>query len=888
MAKRSSKSKKASRKRRKAPIRVHEQAKTTDDRPVGELVSQLEDADTQDNKASIDALVSALGDDSGERKKAPGDEGPGAGEVEGSETGSHNAGDPDESAELHGGSESQVDDDASVGSSQDVQASTESGEFDELPVESSGELDETRELSDASDENRADAHEASDDDSSDEGNDGNSSESSVPGEENSDSGEDAEATEKDSADTKGLEASDASENADATASDDSADTKDVEGAGASEDADAAASDDSADTKDVEGSDASEDADDPEKKTEIALVSELPIDPDDNLKDVEGEASPRLVSIIESLLFAASQPMTVKKLRKVLKEPTKNQVRLALRHIMEASRERGIILSQVAGGFQLRTHPQNAQWVQAMLQAKPVRLTRPQLEALAIVAYRQPVTRPEVEDVRGVDSGAVLKVLLERELVQIVGKREDPGRPLLYGTTLHFLEFFNLQSLRDLPTLRDFSELSDHTKATLRNKLGESEAEALGQEVMGFAKRLADEKDEDTTVEAEAAESGEDVDTGADRRHDEGENNGVDELNREVANGDDPGDMSDTDEGAGDVEDDALGETESTDESTDTAGEEADEESQTVGADDKLPEEHDGPDVNEEEADASNEDRDDVSNEEEADASAEGEDSAEDDDKADEEGPDEGEAATENADAHEEESGLGKEGDSDEQDSDDSDTGDDEVEDPDEDSDEYEGSEGDEDSDSDDSDEYEDSEGDEDSDSDDSDEYEDSEESVSDDGSAEDSDSDSDEGSAENSEEYSDEGSAGDSDEEGSDEESSDEADSGEADEEVGVSESDTDAAEDDESDSDAPTDLDEERVVESDVAESDIDERELASDHVGEHSNVGAGPGAENRSDIDTDPHKKIVHTLDDVAAEAAVTDGDAVSDIAEEQDGDA
>lgn len=219
---------------------------------------------------------------------------------------------------------------------------------------------------------------------------------------------------------------------------------------------------------------------------VVLSDVLPLDPEDDLRHVEGEASQRLVSILESLLFSAAKPLSVKDLRKVLQETSQHQIQLALRHLMQVTQTRGVVLAQVAGGFQLRTHPDNAIWVQKMLQAKPARLSRTQIETLAIVAYRQPVTRPEIDDIRGVDSGAVLKSLLERELIQIVGRKEEPGRPLLYGTTVRFLEFFNLRGLRDLPTLRDFRDLSDESKATLRQRLGDLQiAEALGQGVLGF-------------------------------------------------------------------------------------------------------------------------------------------------------------------------------------------------------------------------------------------------------------------------------------------------------------------------------------------------------------------------------------------------------------------
>ena len=218
---------------------------------------------------------------------------------------------------------------------------------------------------------------------------------------------------------------------------------------------------------------------------VQLSDEIPLDPEDDLRDVQGEASPRLVSIVESLLFAAPRPLSVGDLRRLLQETSKQQIQLALKHLMAASAGRGVVVAQVAGGFTMRTHHENATWVQRLLQAKPTRLSRSQLETLAMVAYRQPVTRPEIDAIRGVDSGAVLKVLLERELVHIVGKKDEPGRPLLYGTTLRFLEFFNLRSLRDLPTLRDFRELSEESKATVRSRIGEVHAEALGQGVLGL-------------------------------------------------------------------------------------------------------------------------------------------------------------------------------------------------------------------------------------------------------------------------------------------------------------------------------------------------------------------------------------------------------------------
>lgn len=122
--------------------------------------------------------------------------------------------------------------------------------------------------------------------------------------------------------------------------------------------------------------------------------------------------------------------------------------------------RGILLGEVAGGWQFRTRPENAIILRQFYQPKPTKISKPSLETLAIVAYRQPVTRVEIDAIRGVDSGGVLKTLLEKNLVRIVGKKDEPGKPMLYGTTQDFLELFQLKSLQELPTLKEFRELEE--------------------------------------------------------------------------------------------------------------------------------------------------------------------------------------------------------------------------------------------------------------------------------------------------------------------------------------------------------------------------------------------------------------------------------------------
>ena len=168
----------------------------------------------------------------------------------------------------------------------------------------------------------------------------------------------------------------------------------------------------------------------------------------------------LLALVESLLFATDKPLTVLRLRQLSGERSTARIQGAIDQLMTHYRDRGIVLHFVAGAYQFRTHPRCSQWVQSLIAGRPVRMSRAQLETLAIVAYRQPITRPEIDDIRGVDSGATLKLLSDRSLVRVLGKKEEPGRPLLYGTTKEFLEFFNMNELRDLPTLREYHELSE--------------------------------------------------------------------------------------------------------------------------------------------------------------------------------------------------------------------------------------------------------------------------------------------------------------------------------------------------------------------------------------------------------------------------------------------
>jgi segregation and condensation protein B len=169
---------------------------------------------------------------------------------------------------------------------------------------------------------------------------------------------------------------------------------------------------------------------------------------------------RLKAILESLLFAAGEPVPVARLATVLENVPQKEIRNALAQMSAAyaSGIRGIVLEEVAGGFQLRTAKEHAFYVRKLLATRPPRLSRPLLETLAIVAYRQPITRPEIEQLRGVDTGGVLDTLLERRLIKIAGRKEAPGRPLVYATTPEFLETFGLKDLEQLPDLGELREI----------------------------------------------------------------------------------------------------------------------------------------------------------------------------------------------------------------------------------------------------------------------------------------------------------------------------------------------------------------------------------------------------------------------------------------------
>jgi segregation and condensation protein B len=171
----------------------------------------------------------------------------------------------------------------------------------------------------------------------------------------------------------------------------------------------------------------------------------------------------LEAILEAVLFASGEPITSKRLQEVFEGVEKADLKKALDALIESyqSRNRGLQIIEVANGYQMVTRPVCAPFLRRLETIKAsAKLSKPALEALAVIAYKQPVTRGEVEAIRGVDSSNVLRTLQERKIAKIVGRGEGLGRPMLYGTTREFLQCFGLKNLSELPELKDLKEISE--------------------------------------------------------------------------------------------------------------------------------------------------------------------------------------------------------------------------------------------------------------------------------------------------------------------------------------------------------------------------------------------------------------------------------------------
>ncbi len=168
----------------------------------------------------------------------------------------------------------------------------------------------------------------------------------------------------------------------------------------------------------------------------------------------------LKAIIESLVFVSETPLSVDRLQSILESVERREIRLTLAELQNdyEVRQGGFLLQEIAGGFQFRTRATHSDWIKKLLKPSPTRLSRAALETLAIIAYKQPIIRADVEHIRGVDSGGVLRMLLERKFIRVLGRKDIPGRPMIYGTTKAFLEIFNLKDLSELPSPKDITSL----------------------------------------------------------------------------------------------------------------------------------------------------------------------------------------------------------------------------------------------------------------------------------------------------------------------------------------------------------------------------------------------------------------------------------------------
>ena len=181
-------------------------------------------------------------------------------------------------------------------------------------------------------------------------------------------------------------------------------------------------------------------------------------------------------VIEALLFISGEPLSPDRIKavlalseakNVLEEVDRGKIKSLLWELQQEydMRLSGLRIVEVAGGFQIVTPPEVSQWVKKLKKIKQsARLTKPSLETLAIIAYKQPLVKAEIEDIRGVDSSGVIKGLLDKRFVKIIGRKDVPGRPILYATTKEFLQYFGLKDISDLPTLKEFNELAEEEGA----------------------------------------------------------------------------------------------------------------------------------------------------------------------------------------------------------------------------------------------------------------------------------------------------------------------------------------------------------------------------------------------------------------------------------------
>lgn len=229
------------------------------------------------------------------------------------------------------------------------------------------------------------------------------------------------------------------------------------------------------------------------------------------KELDEEALARVERIVEALLLASDQPLSVEQLFRLLDTEaglTKKDLRKALGNLGDRLGQGGVELKEVSSGFRVQVKGDYAQWVGKLWQEKPPRYSRALLETLALICYRQPITRGEVEDVRGVAvSSNILRTLSERGWIRELGVKEVPGRPMLFGTTAQFLDDFNLRSLDELPTLPEIKDPEQLDAALARlQEAGAELASADVAEAEDDAASVEAGEDESTTADAPSESS----------------------------------------------------------------------------------------------------------------------------------------------------------------------------------------------------------------------------------------------------------------------------------------------------------------------------------------------------------------------------------------------
>ncbi len=206
--------------------------------------------------------------------------------------------------------------------------------------------------------------------------------------------------------------------------------------------------------------------------------------------------------LEALIFASNTPTSPQRIRRVFKDMTPAKIAEAVKAINTQLDKDGrpYQIAEVAGGYQFRTRPEYGPVLRAAQPERKVRLSRAALECLAVISYKQPLTRAELEELRSVDCGAILKSLLERDLVRILGRRDAPGRPSLYGTTTNFLQLFGLASLRDLPSLREIESMAVESGVSIEEASGNGLSE---QDTDSADLDSSDDDPDDAQAELEA-------------------------------------------------------------------------------------------------------------------------------------------------------------------------------------------------------------------------------------------------------------------------------------------------------------------------------------------------------------------------------------------------